>query len=219
MDTQQVALVGLGGIGKTQTVLEFAYRVKEGWPDYSLFWIPALSMESMEQACSEIARTRKIPHATNDDEDVKELVRQYLNSDAAGKWLLIVDNADDINLLFGREQQAHGIIDYLPQSENGLIMCTTRYQEVAAKLTGSDVIEVEEMNDDEAISFLEKSLASNSVARKQMLDNKASISELLDELARISLLQLHKQPPTFAETRIYLSRATYSFFREQSKIS
>jgi hypothetical protein len=55
-------------------------------------------MESMEQACSEIARIRKIPQAT-DDEDVKEPVRQYLSSDAAGKWLLIVDNVDDINLL------------------------------------------------------------------------------------------------------------------------
>jgi hypothetical protein len=198
MDTQQVALVGLGGIGKTQTVLEFAYRVKDSWPDYSIYWIPALSMESMEQACSEIARTWKIPHTTDGDEDVKELVRQYLSSDAAGKWLLIVDNADNINLLFGGEQQAHGIIDYLPQSESGIIMFTTRYQEAAAKLAGSDVIEVEEMNDDEAISFLEKSLALNSVARKQIHDNKASVSDLLDELAYL--------PLAIAQAAAYLSR-------------
>lgn len=52
----------------------------------------------MEQTRSEIARIRKIPQAT-DDEDVKELVRQYLSSNAAGKWLLIIDNTDDINLL------------------------------------------------------------------------------------------------------------------------
>jgi hypothetical protein len=57
-------------------------------------------MESMEQACSEIVRIQNIPQA-RDGEDVKELVRQYLSSDATGKWLLIVDNADDIRLLFG----------------------------------------------------------------------------------------------------------------------
>jgi tetratricopeptide (TPR) repeat protein len=196
-DTQQVALVGLGGIGKTQTVLEFAYRVKKHWLDYSIFWIPALSMESMEQACSEIARTLKIPQATN-NEDVKELVKQYLSSDAAGKWLLIVDNADDMNLIFGGTQQARGIVDYLPQSEIGLIMFTTRNQEVATKLAGNDVIELEEMNNQEAVDFLEKSLASNSVARKQLSNNTANVTKLLDELAYL--------PLAIAQAAAYLSR-------------
>lgn len=90
-------------------------------------------MESMEQACSEIVRIRKIPQAT-DDEDVKELVRQCLSSNAAGKWLLIVDNADDINLLFGGGQQVQGIADHLPQSKIGLVLFTTRYQEVATQI-------------------------------------------------------------------------------------
>ena len=39
------------------------------------------------------------PQTADADEDVKEVVREYLSSDAAGKWLLIVDNADDINLI------------------------------------------------------------------------------------------------------------------------
>jgi hypothetical protein len=196
-DTQQIALVGLGGIGKTQTVLEFAYRVKESWPDYSIFWMPALSMESMELACGEIARICKIPQATDGDEDVKELVREYLSSDATGKWLLIVDNADDINLVFGGEQQAQGIIDYLPQSKNGVIMFTTRYQEVATQIADNDVIEVEQMNGDEAVSFLEKSLASNSVARKQVSDNRANATELLGALAYL--------PLAIAQAAAYLS--------------
>jgi hypothetical protein len=180
-ECQKVAVVGLGGIGKTQVALEFAYIVKASWPEYSIFWIPALSMESVEQACADIARTRGIPSTADENEDIKELVRQYLNDEAAGQWLLIVDNADDMELLFGTGQ-SKGIADYLPQSENGLIMFTTRHQEVAVSLADSDVIELEEMDRQEAVSFLEKSLV-----RKHLLGNDTTTTELLDELTYLPL--------------------------------
>src|ERR1700733_13390795 len=70
-ESQHIALVGLGGIGKTQIAVEFAYRVKAGWPKYSIFWMPALSMESMEQACGDIAKIRRVPQAADDKEDMK----------------------------------------------------------------------------------------------------------------------------------------------------
>lgn len=65
---------------------------------------------------------------------MKELVRQCLSRNAAGKWLLIVDNADNINLFFGGGQQVQGIANHLPQSETGLVLFTTRYQEVATQI-------------------------------------------------------------------------------------
>ncbi|RQM05141.1 hypothetical protein DH86_00003147 [Scytalidium sp. 3C] len=45
---QQAAIVGLGGIGKTQVALQFAYWVKENRPEYSIFWIPAISKAAYE---------------------------------------------------------------------------------------------------------------------------------------------------------------------------
>ena len=191
--SRQVALVGLGGIGKTQTALEFAYRVKVGWPDYSIFWVPAVSMESMEQACGEIARILEIPRAADAKEDIKELVKQHLSNDATGKWLLIVDNADNMNLVFGSEQLSHGIADYLPQSDTGLVLFTTRYQEVAVSLAGGDIVELEEMNKQEAVGFLAKSLA-----RKHLLDDDSTTVELLDELAYL--------PLALAQAAAYLNR-------------
>ena len=190
-ECQRVAIVGLGGIGKTQVALEFAYTVKASWSEYSIFWIPALSMESMEQACVDIARIRAIPPAA-DNEDIKELVMQYLNDETAGQWLLIVDNADDTELLFGTGH-SKGIADLLPQGENGLIIFTTRHQEVALSLADSDVIELEEMDRQEAVSFLEKSLV-----RKHLLGNDAATIELLDELTYL--------PLAIAQAAAYLNR-------------
>jgi tetratricopeptide (TPR) repeat protein len=178
---QRMAIVGLGGIGKTQVALEFAYRVKESRPEYSILWIPALSMESVEQAYREIERTWDISRAKDEKEDVKELVRRRLTNKDAGKWLLVVDNADDMDLLFGTED-SHGIMDYLPQSENGLVLFTTRHQNAAVSLADGNVIELDQMDEKEAVSFLEKTLI-----REELLNNKTSMVELLDELSYLPL--------------------------------
>jgi hypothetical protein len=132
-ECQRLVLVGLGGVGKTQVALEFAYAVKKTRPDYSVFWMPALSMESFEQACAEVARKLGSARTAEDKEDVKELVRRHLSAELAGRWLLIVDNADDMDILLG-SKQLRGIADYLPHSEEGLLVFTTRTQEAAVAL-------------------------------------------------------------------------------------
>ncbi|KAH6705869.1 hypothetical protein EV126DRAFT_323180, partial [Verticillium dahliae] len=60
---------------------------------WSVFWISALSTASYEQSCRDIARLLKLDEA--EEKDTKELVQHYLESDASGDWLLIIDNADD----------------------------------------------------------------------------------------------------------------------------
>ena len=48
--TTKMAIVGLGGIGKTQVALELAYRIRAKYGNCSVFWIPATDMDSLHQA-------------------------------------------------------------------------------------------------------------------------------------------------------------------------
>ena len=202
-ECQRLALVGLGGVGKSQVALEFAYTVRETRPEFSIFWVAALSAESFEQACTDIARKLHITQAAGDQEDVKELVKQSLSAETAGRWLLIVDNADDMDILYGSGPgESVGIADYLPESDDGLIVFTTRYQEAAVALAGGDVIELEEISRGEAVSFLEKSLI-----RKDVLDNEAITIELLDELTYLPLAIA--QAAAYLNTNKMISIAEY----------
>ncbi|KAJ6028290.1 hypothetical protein N7540_003866 [Penicillium herquei] len=171
----KLALYGLGGIGKTQVALQLARWVKAHVPDWSVFWVPALSMESFEQACSQIAKELQIPH-TSDDGSPMELVCRQLSSDKAGKWLFIVDNADNIDLLFDDLDQ------YFPSSEQGITLLTTRSYDVAISFAGTDVFELQKMTPQEGMAFLAK------IVGKDLLSGDESTSmQLLEELEFLPL--------------------------------
>src|SRR5947209_8654614 len=97
-DCQRTAIEGLGGVGKTAVATEVAFRVRDKHPDCSVFWVPAVDATSFENAYREIGRELNIEGIDEDKADVKFLVKDAL-CHAAGKWLMIVDNADDTELL------------------------------------------------------------------------------------------------------------------------
>jgi len=177
-----VALVGLGGIGKTQVALQVAYWAKEN-TEYSVFWVPALSVGSFEQAYAEIARKLGI-RRSGEDEDLKELVRQHLSSSTAKPWLMIIDNADDADLIFGStsDSSTSGIDKYLPENDRGLVLFTTRSKELAGAVAGSDIVGLHGMGPQEGIEFLNRCLLGKD------LDHDDPIAlTFLDELSHLPL--------------------------------
>jgi hypothetical protein len=84
-----------------------------------------------------------------------------------GQWLLIFDNADDIDMWInkdGNEDSSPALKDYLPRSNQGCILFITRSRKIAVKLAQANVIEVSEMNEKMAELLLRKSLINQDPA-------------------------------------------------------
>lgn len=95
--------------------------------------------------------------AASGKDDMKEQFKAYLSTARTGKWLLVVDNVANSDIVFGIGR-ATGIADYLPQSEEDVTLFTIRTQEIAASLTHGDVLELGPINRQDAGDFLERLL-------------------------------------------------------------
>src|SRR5277367_5959723 len=178
--TAKVAVMGLGGVGKTQLVLELIYRIREKHKNCLVIWIPATNIESLHQAYVDVVRQLSIPGWEEDKADVKRLVQGYLSKESAGQWLLVFDNADDIDMWIhrpGSEHESGCLIEYLPKSKQGCIVFTTRDRKTAVKLAHQNVVEVPEMNEKVATQLLRKYLVNQDLVNIEQ-DAKALLTQL-----------------------------------------
>ncbi|KAL2814040.1 hypothetical protein BJX63DRAFT_442696 [Aspergillus granulosus] len=176
----KVALYGLGGVGKTQIALELAYRVREKDPTCSVFWLPCTSNASVEQAFLDIAQTIGLQEVK--PADAKERVKAYLSQDSSQKWLLIFDNADDMEMWVGEDAGATELAKVLPYSEQGHIIFTTRNRKVAVRLASPFVINVSEPNAETGVKILE-----NALLKTNLLENGDATIDLLEQLMFLPL--------------------------------
>src|SRR6266480_1309294 len=136
--TRIEAISGLGGIGKTQLALEYAYR--HGNEYQTVLWANADARESLVSEYVALATFLGLPeHEAQDQGMVVEAVKYWL--DTHDRWLLILDNADDVAMAR----------DFLPQARKGHILLTTR---ASAQGTVAWGIGVDPMEETEAALFL-----------------------------------------------------------------
>jgi tetratricopeptide (TPR) repeat protein len=124
--TQSYALRGLGGIGKTQIALEYAYRHAL---EYSaIFWIDAETIEHVMSSLLRIAELLQLPERQEADQQrIVAAVQSWLSTHS--QWLLIWDNVEDLELL----QRL------LPSTRQGSILVTTRRQALGTLARGMDL--------------------------------------------------------------------------------
>ncbi|KAK4696133.1 hypothetical protein P7C71_g1739, partial [Lecanoromycetidae sp. Uapishka_2] len=141
----RVALVGLGGVGKSQLALEHAYRRREEDPQLSVFWVRASNASRFEQDFLQIGKFAKFLESNSLSQDPKETIKKWLDSENSGMWLLILDSADDSEIIFGARKanermMLKGLSEFLPQSTNGTIIFTTRNRKVGVKFATTEGI-------------------------------------------------------------------------------
>jgi tetratricopeptide (TPR) repeat protein len=180
---RRIAIHGLGGVGKTQIVLELAHQTRERWPECSIFWIPAINRESIQQAYREIASELRLESFASENEDPRALVQRHLNQHHSGQWLIIFDNADDMDPWVDSSPSAKdGLKNYLPRSDRGTVLFTTRSRRVAHHLASSEIISIPEMDEERATAVLR-----NSLVNKDLLKDKDTTHQLLQQLTFLPL--------------------------------
>ncbi len=165
-------LSGLGGIGKTQLVIEYAYRYREEY--HWIFW---LRSDTRDTLIADITSTLDLLSLANADEQDQHTIifsfKRWLTTHT--QWLLILDNVDDVQV----------IDDVLPESK-GHILLTTRAQ----ALTFGKSIEVKEMKREEGKEFLLRRaglLEPNASLGAVSSEDRAEAQAIVDELHGLPL--------------------------------
>ncbi|MBA2679409.1 MAG: tetratricopeptide repeat protein [Ktedonobacteraceae bacterium] len=134
----QHALCGLGGVGKTQLALEYAYRYQQEY--HAIFWIKADTRENLFADFLSLAQLLTLPERDSLDQVVATAAIQRWLQEHTG-WLLVFDNADTLEI----------VREVLPTGCQGHVLLTTRAQAMGRV---AHRLEVEEMSLETGALFL-----------------------------------------------------------------
>jgi hypothetical protein len=154
--------------------------------------VRAATVARFEESYRQIAKAVGISRGNESGVSTLEVVHEWLSNERNGKWVMVVDNADDMEIWTTtvppmgapvKVDQNHGapipaarrLHSFLPDSRNGSILITSRNREVARLLAGSysQILQVDEMNELEAMElFSRKSGGGHDPADIAMLTEK-----------------------------------------------
>ena len=125
--TQAQAITGLGGVGKSQLALEYAWRYLDRYD--LVWWVPAESVAALDAAFVQLAQAIQLPSAvaTNQPAVVDTVVRWLQLRD---RWLLIFDDGVDPRV----------VEKYRPVGRGHIIITTRRPRWPRAKMLRLNVL-------------------------------------------------------------------------------
>lgn len=133
-----VVLHGLGGIGKTQLAIAYTKRHKEKYT--AVFWLNANDGDSLQLSFRDIAQQVLENHPSastlasvdlDDLDQVVNTVKAWLRLQNNTRWLMIYDNYDNPRIHGNADRSAVDIRRFLPGSDHGSIIITTRSSQVS----------------------------------------------------------------------------------------
>jgi tetratricopeptide (TPR) repeat protein len=172
--SQPQAVSGLGGVGKTQLALEYAYRY---YQDYeAVLWTRADTQEALISGFVTFAAMLQLPMLEEDDQlKVVQAVKHWLVSNTC--WLLLLDNADDLTL----------VRDFQLPAGKGHTLLTTR---AASMGRLAHALEVDALNNEPGALFLlrrTERLASDAQLEQAEASDRAIALAISQELGGLPL--------------------------------
>lgn len=173
---------------KSQIAIEYCYRFREDNPAANVFWVHATSLAQLDQSFRRIARKLSLPAWDDLSPDAFQIVSDWLNDEDHGRWLMVLDSADDIDLFFRKSAegpmrtQHPGISRSVPRSPLGSIVVTTRDERLAESLTDRHKpIDVSPMSSSEAEELPCLKL------HDEYFNDSTTLVELVDALGNLPL--------------------------------
>lgn len=198
----RLALVGLGGVGKSQIAIEYAYWIRERLSRIWVFWVHASDIVRYEEGLRDIAERVKIPGRQDPAANIFQLVGNWLQDLQEDRWVVILDNIDDDGYLHKPavkdSRSAHddqraklsnhpgglrekSLLEFLPRTPNGSFIITTRSKRIAMNLVNEcDIITVEP-SESHAFALLQRKF------QKKVVADESSLKILAKELDCIAL--------------------------------
>jgi tetratricopeptide (TPR) repeat protein len=146
------ALSGLGGMGKTATAIEYAYRClnKADYPDYPSYraiqFVCADTADVLKEGYADMAGALRLPLTDpNNREEAVRAVLQWMTQPERGPWLLILDNLDE-----GPELLKE-FLPKAPQRHFGHVLITSRLHRFGNRI---ERVDIEAMDEEEGVTFL-----------------------------------------------------------------
>ncbi len=200
-NTRVVALNGLGGIGKTQIALEYAYRSSHLYQ--AIFWLNASSQDTFLADIVTLADTLELlPMKHPEPSTMVSAIKRWLGRHT--QWLLILDAASDLSL----------ITDIIPLRSSGHVLLTTQ---APVSRTYACALEVDKLLEQEALELLLRRAGllldqqSLEQGTPEDIKNALQICHALDGLP----LALDQAGAYIEETRCSLAEYHHSYQQQQ----
>ena len=188
-------------------MLQYAYMTADTVPERPIFWVFAGSRHRFEKDYRDIAKKLGLKGADDPKVDVLQLIKDTLEGDNFQNWLMIVDNADNMELFFDQSQPGQGLCNFIPKNSKGSIMYTTRSKADAQRLTDEGcTIPVEVMGTQESVSLLGKKFGEGVTDREGAID-------LLEELEYLPLAIV--QAASYIRQKSWTIQQYLRYYREK----
>jgi hypothetical protein len=162
-----VALLGLGGVGKTQIALEYAHRFAAHYE--IVWWISADQPAIVRAELARLAGPLKLPVGPNTTEQVDMVLQALRQGSRSPRWLIIFDNPDDPEQLQ----------EFLPDGPGNVIITTRN----PAWMRAAEGVEIGVFERPESVELMSRRIAALAPADAEAVAERLGDLPLVVEQA------------------------------------